>query len=103
MIYGCTGRLPPVTDAQKRSFGRVLYELRLNTEFSSRQEFADACDLALDTVLKLESGDMEPCYNTISKLCRGLEIVPETLMKTVRLRMEGEKIVEPFIEKKSRE
>ena len=54
-------------------FGRFIRELRVERR-QTQEELAERCELASDTIRRLEYGDFAPSLETLTKLAKGLRL-----------------------------
>lgn len=67
-----------------RSFGWHVRGLR-RVRRLTQDQLAERCDLATDTIRRVEHGAFSPSLHTITKLCRGLGIARSTLFESLEL------------------
>ena len=60
--------------------GRNLHRVR-EDRLMTQQELAEAADLGLSTVLRIENDRVEPRFSTIRKLARALDVNARELTK----------------------
>lgn len=62
------------------AFGRVLARLRKQRDWS--QEYLGfECDLARNYISLLERGERSPTLNTISQICKSLDITEDEILR----------------------
>jgi transcriptional regulator with XRE-family HTH domain len=60
--------------------GKNLYRVR-EDRLMTQQELAEAADLNLSTVMRIENDRVEPRFSTIRKLARALDVDPRELTR----------------------
>ena len=63
--------------------GKNLYRVR-EDRLMTQQELADAADLNLSTVMRIENDRVEPRFSTIRKLAKALDVDPRELTRKER-------------------
>lgn len=64
------------------AFGRALYSLRIEKDFS-QEELSFRSDIDRSFLSQIERGEKEPCLGVIFKLSKALETSPSVVFQTV--------------------